>query len=297
MSEKMHKAGFVNIIGLPNAGKSTLMNALIGEKLSIVTPKAQTTRHRVMGIVSGDDFQLVYSDTPGFIKPHYAMHKAMVRYIENAIEDGDVILLVIDASSSEMIDEELLALLKNINTPLIIVINKIDLSNQNKIEFLVESMHNRFNKAMIIPVSALYNANLDMLFKNLISLLPESPPYFSKDELTDKSIRFFVSEIIREKIFLNYHKELPYCTEVIVEQFLENEKPLRINATIYVARDTQKGIIIGNKGSAIKNLGIQARKDIEEMIGQHIFLDISVKVSKNWRDSPMQLKRFGFTEI
>lgn len=296
MSENNHRAGFVNIIGLPNAGKSTLMNALIGEKLSIVSSKAQTTRHRVMGIFSGDDFQLVYSDTPGFMKPHYALHKAMIKYVEAAIEDGDVILLVVDASSSEQ-DEDLLNLLESINVPLIIVINKIDLSDQNKIEILVNKWHQRFAKALIIPVSALYKANLEMLLKNLISLLPESPPYFSKDELTDKSLRFFVSEIIREKIFLNYQKEIPYCTEVIVEQFLEKEKPIRINAVIYVMRDTQKGIIIGNKGSAIKKIGIEARKDIEEMLGEHIFLDLAVKVSKNWRENPIQLKRFGFKEI
>lgn len=296
MQEKTHRAGFVNIIGLPNAGKSTLMNALTGEKLSIVTSKAQTTRHRVMGIVSGEDFQLIYSDTPGFIKPYYAMHKAMIKYIEAAIEDGDVILLVIDASSPQQ-EEELLSLLQNITVPLLIVINKIDLSDQSNIENIVNQWHERFPKALIIPVSALYKANLDILFKKLISLLPESPPYFPKDELTDRSLRFFVSEIIREKIFLYYQKEIPYCTEVIIEQFLEKEKPIRINAVIYVARETQKGIIIGNKGSAIKKVGIEARKDIENMLGEHIFLDLAVKVSKNWRENPTQLKRFGFKEI
>jgi len=293
MEEKKHRAGYVNIIGMPNVGKSTLMNALVGEKLSIVTSKAQTTRHRIMGIVNGEDFQLVYSDTPGYMKPHYKLHKAMLNYVEAALEDGDVIMLVIDATS-ENHDEDLLALLKGINVPLLIVINKMDLSDQQKIEEQVNYWHERFSEAIIIPVSALYKANLDTLFNKLISLLPVSPSYFPKDELTDRSLRFFVSEIIREKIFLNYQKEIPYCTEVIVEKFLEHEKPVMISAIIYVARDTQKGIVIGNKGAALKKVGTAARKDIEDMIGQHVYLELFVKVSKNWRENPMQLKRFGF---
>ncbi len=294
--KKNHKAGFVNIIGMPNAGKSTLMNALTGEKLSIVTSKVQTTRHRVMGIVNGDDFQLVYSDTPGFVKPHCVLHKAMLKYIEIAIEDGDIILYIVDASSSNQ-DKDLLKLLENIKIPLFIVINKIDLSNQNTIETMVEYWHIQFPEAFIIPVSALYKANLDVLFNNLIKLLPESPPYFPKDELTNKSLRFFVSEIIREKIFLNYYKEIPYCTEVIIEQFLENENLVKINAVIYVEKESQKAIILGDKGSAIKKIGIESRKDIEKMIDNHVYLDIAVKVSKKWRDNPIQLKRFGFTEL
>ncbi|HRS54281.1 MAG TPA: GTPase Era [Bacteroidales bacterium] len=293
MTQKEHKAGFVNIIGMPNVGKSTLMNAMVGEKLSIITPKAQTTRHRILGILNGDNFQIIYSDTPGLIKPHYKLHKAMIKYIESALEDADIILLVID-STNDKVEESFLTSLKNTDKSIVIAINKVDLINDIELELLTKKWNKEFTEAFIIPISALHKANLNILFNKLIELLPFSPPYFPKDELTDKSIRFFVSEIIREKIFLNYHKEVPYCTEVVIERFAENENPIKINATIYVARESQKAIILGKGGKAIKKIGIEARKEIEEMLEKHIYLDLTVKVNKNWRDNLVQLKRLGY---
>jgi len=288
-----HKAGFVSIIGYPNVGKSTLMNALLGERLSIITPKAQTTRHRIMGIFSGDDYQVVYSDTPGVIDPRYKLHKAMMSAVFSAIDDADVILLVTEPGN-DFHNLDILTKLKECAVPVIIVVNKIDLGNMESLESGVARWMNLMPDATVLPVSALHKLNLDQVFKSIINQLPESQPFYPKDELTDRSQRFFVSEIIREKILLNFSQEIPYSTEVAVESFTEEDRLTRIAATIFVARDTQKGIILGHQGSAIKKLGSDARKDIEAFLDKHIFLELRVKVSKDWREDERALKRFGY---
>lgn len=288
-----HKAGFVNIIGKPNVGKSTLMNALVGEKLSIITYKAQTTRHRILGIVSSDDFQIVYSDTPGILDPHYKLHSSMMKYVEGSIEDADVFLYVAEVGERNPIQKTI----DNINktgSPILMLINKIDKVNEADLPAELEFWQGVFPSAIVIPVSALHNANLDKVFEKIIELLPESPAYYPKDELTDKSMRFIVSEIIREKIFLTYKQEIPYSTEVIVESFKEEEKITRIMATIYIARDSQKGILIGHQGKSLKKVGTEARLDIEKFLKTKVFLELHVKVSKDWRDNQTQLKRFGY---
>ena len=290
-----HKAGFVNIIGNPNVGKSTIMNALVGEKLAITTAKAQTTRHRLIGIVNGKDFQIVYSDTPGIVDPHYKLHQYMMKFVETAIIDADVFLFVTEVDDKE-INEAILNKIIESEIPIVVAINKIDLSDQPRVVELIQQWQEKIPRAKIIPVSAIKNFNLDTVLKSLKENLPENPPYFPKDELTDKTQRFFVSEIIREKILLNYQKEIPYSAEVAVEAFKEEEKITRIMATIFVARDSQKGIIIGHQGSAIKKLGTDARKDIEEFVGQKVFLELSVKVVKDWRDKDTHLKRFGYIQ-
>ncbi len=290
-----HKAGFVNIIGNPNVGKSTIMNALVGEKLAITTAKAQTTRHRLMGIVNGKDFQIVYSDTPGIVDPHYKLHQYMMKFVETAIIDADVFLFVTEVDDKE-INEAILNKIIESEIPIVVAINKIDLSDQPRVVELIQQWQEKIPRAKVIPVSAIKNFNLDTVLKSLKENLPENPPYFPKDELTDKTQRFFVSEIIREKILLNYQKEIPYSAEVAVEAFKEEEKITRIMATIFVARDSQKGIIIGHQGSAIKKLGTDARKDIEEFVGQKVFLELSVKVVKDWRDKDTHLKRFGYIQ-
>ncbi|MFA4851250.1 MAG: GTPase Era [Bacteroidales bacterium] len=288
-----HKAGFVNIIGNPNVGKSTLMNALIGEKLSIITPKAQTTRHRIMGIVSEEDYQIVFSDTPGILEPHYKLHESMIKFVESTFEDADLFLLVteIDENFNNKI---VLEKLDKSNIPVIVLINKIDLSDQPAVEAKLSEWKQKLPKAEIMPISALKKFNLEKIMSAVISFLPENPPYFSKEELTDKPEKFFVAEIIREKIFLYYQKEIPYCAEVLIDSFKEEEVIFKIRAIIYVARESQKGIVIGNKGAALKKVGTMARKDMETFLQKKVYLELFVKVSKDWRDSEPQLKKFGY---
>ncbi len=290
----VHKAGFVNIIGYPNVGKSTLMNALVGQKLSIITSKAQTTRHRIMGIVNSDDFQIVYSDTPGIVKnPSYKMHEYMNSYIETALIDADIILLVVEMGQ-EFEQQEVIDKISQAKIPVIVVINKIDLSNQEAVVEQIENWKTALNAAEVIPVSALENFNVESVFNSILDKLPESPPYFSKEEFTDRSMRFFVSEMIREKILINYKKEIPYSVEVTVDEYKEDTKLIKISAHIYTARETQKAIILGNQGKAIKKVGTQARKDIEDFVGKKVFLELTVKTTKDWRDSENSLKRFGY---
>jgi GTPase len=288
-----HKAGFVNIIGNPNVGKSTLMNALIGEKLSIITKKAQTTRHRIMGIVNGDDFQIVYSDTPGIIKPKYLLQDSMMKLIGMALEDADIFLLVTEINEN-FDNEEILDRLRKANIPVIIALNKIDLSNQEFVNEKIKAWKEKLPEAEVIPVCAAKKFNTESVFQTIIEHLPESPPYFAKDELTDKPQRFFVAEIIREKILMHYKKEIPYSVEVQVESFKEEEKIIHIRTLIYVERETQKIIIIGEGGKALKNIGIKARKDIEEFLGKQVYLEMFVKVDKDWRNNKRELKRFGY---
>jgi len=290
----MHKAGFVNIIGNPNVGKSTLMNSLVGEKLSIITSKAQTTRHRILGIVNGEDFQLVLSDTPGVIKPSYELQSSMMDFVKTAINDADIIIYMIEIGESSLKDENLFNKIKSSSIPVILLINKIDLSNQEELENQVDEWKTKLPNAEIFPISALKKFQVDNLLQRLIELLPECPPYFPKDQLTDKPERFFVNEIIREKILLNYNKEIPYSVEILTEEFKEDEKIIRIRSVIMVERDSQKGIIIGHKGSALKKVGIKSRKDLETFFGKQIHIELFVKVNKNWRNNKNQLKRFGY---
>lgn len=289
------KSGFVNILGNPNVGKSTIMNALVGEKLSIITSKVQTTRHRIMGIVNGDDFQIVYSDTPGILIPRYRLQEAMMSFVDSALVDADVIIYVTDVTElhpSAAYLEKIVAT----KIPLIVVINKIDLSNQESLGALVEQWHTSLPEVAIIPVSALNNFNLDSLLQNILKYLPEAPPYFPQDQLSDKYDRFFASEILREKILLNYQKEVPYSVEVEIESFKESEQMISIGAVIHVARDSQKGILIGHKGVMLKRIGSEARKDMEQFWGKKIFLELYVKVTKDWRDKPQILQKFGYIE-
>jgi GTP-binding protein Era len=289
-----HKAGYVNILGHPNVGKSTLMNLLIGEKLSIITSKAQTTRHRILGIVNGDDYQIVYSDTPGILKPHYKLHKSMMKFVDSALQDADVFLYMTEVGENNF-EEDVIRKIQQSGKPLILIINKVDLAKPEEAENKVMFWKNQFPEAEVIPVSAMLNYNVEKVKDTVLQLLPENPPYFEKDdELSDRPLRFFISEIIREKIFLQFTKEVPYSTEVVVESFKESEKITVIAATIFVERETQKAIILGHKGAAIKKLGMSARKDIEEFIGSRVYLDLSVKVSDDWREDERQLKRFGY---
>ncbi|MCB2209021.1 MAG: GTPase Era [Bacteroidetes bacterium] len=289
-----HKAGFVNIIGYPNVGKSTLMNALVGEKLSIITSKAQTTRHRIMGIVNGDNFQIVYSDTPGIVKdPSYKMHEYMNQYIESALIDADVILLMHETGQL-FGEDDILERISKANIPVMVIINKIDLSDQESVVKEMEHWASKLPDAQIIPISAIKNFNIAKVFDEILTLIPESPPFFPKDELSDRSVRFFVSEIIREKVFTNYKKEVPYAVEVAVDEYKEEPKLVRISATIFVDRESQKAIILGHQGKSIKKVGTEARKDIEEFIQNKVFLEITVKVNKDWREKENMLKRFGY---
>jgi len=289
----IHKAGFVNIIGNPNVGKSTLMNALSGEKLSIITPKAQTTRHRIMGIVNGEDFQIVYSDTPGIVNPHYKLHQSMMHFVESALLDADVFLYVTEFGETGF-DEQIVGRIREAGKPLLLLINKIDLASHEEVYQKISFWHEAIPDAEILPVSALKHVNTDKLVEKLIGMLPENPPYFPKDELTDRPLRFFVSEIIREKIFLQFQKEVPYSCEVIVNEFKEQQPVIKIAASIYVARESQKAILLGHQGKAIKRLGTEARKDIEAFIDNKVFLELTIKVSKDWRDDERQLRRFGY---
>ena len=289
-----HKAGFVNIIGYPNVGKSTLMNALVGEKLSIITSKAQTTRHRIMGIVNGEDFQIIYSDTPGIVKdPSYKMHEYMNQYIESALIDADVILLMNEAGQ-QFEEDEIIDRIKKSSVPVIVIINKIDHSNQEDIFVEIDYWKLKLPDAEVIPISATRKFNISKVFDEILDLIPENPPFFPKDELTDRSVRFFVSEIIREKVFTNYKKEVPYAVEVSVDEYKEEPKLVRISTTIFVDRESQKAIILGHQGKSIKKVGTEARKDIEEFIQNKVFLEITVKVNKDWREKESVLKRFGY---
>ena len=291
--EKRHKAGFVNIVGNPNVGKSTLMNALVGEQLSIITSKAQTTRHRIMGIVNGEDFQIVYSDTPGIVNPHYKLHESMMGFVDSALQDADLFLLVTEVGET-LKNQETLQIIIQSNIPIILVINKIDTSNQETILNKIAYWQNQIPRATIIPASATEKFNIDKIFDKIMELLPENPPYFPKDELTDKSMRFFVSEIIREKILLHYQKEIPYSTEVVVESYKEEDGIDKISVMIYTERESQKAIIIGHEGKSLKKVGSEARKDIEEFTGKKCFLQLHVKVLKDWRNSENALRRFGY---
>ena len=290
----MHKAGFVNIVGNPNVGKSTLMNQLVGERISIATFKAQTTRHRIMGIVNTDDMQIVFSDTPGVLKPNYKMQEMMLAFSESALADADVLLYVTDVVENPEKNMDFLEKVKKMTIPVLLLINKIDESDQNKLGDIVEKWHSLLPNAEILPISAKNKFGVDMLLKRIKELLPESPAFFDKDQLTDKPARFFVSEIIREKILLYYDKEIPYSVEVRVERFKEDEKRIHINAVIYVERDSQKGIIIGHQGIALKKVNTEARKALEKFFNKRIFLETFVKVDKDWRSSQKELDAFGY---
>jgi len=292
----MHRAGFVNIVGNPNVGKSTLMNVLVGERLSIITSKAQTTRHRIMGIVNGEDFQIVYSDTPGVLKPNYKLQEQMLEFSRSALVDADVLLYVTDVQDTPDKNAEFLEKVKRLaqKTKVFLIINKIDLTTQDTLERLVDYWHKQLPEAQIYPISAQERFGVDTLFAAIKDALPECPPFFDKDQLTDKPARFFVDEIIREKILLNYDKEIPYSVEVEVESYIEEENLIRISAIIFVERDSQKGIIIGKAGSALKRVGSQARKDIEAFFGKQVFLQLFVKVDRDWRSSQSRLRHYGY---
>jgi GTPase len=291
-----HKAGFVNIIGNPNVGKSTLMNALVGERISIITSKAQTTRHRIMGIVNGEDFQICYSDTPGMLKPNYKLQEKMMRFVDTAIIDADVVLFVTDINDPNEIPENYFSQLKNLQIPILHVINKLDTSSQEVLERKIEFWKNLLPNSEIIPASALKKFNTSYIFDRIVAVLPESEAYYDKDQLTDKSERFFVSEIIREKILLFYDKEVPYSVEIVVEDFKEKPEITVIRAVILVSRESQKPIIIGEQGKAIKKLGTESRKDIEKFLDKKVFLDLNVKVDPDWRNNELRLKRMGYAE-
>ena len=294
MGEKKHRAGFVNIIGNPNVGKSTLMNALVGEKLSIVTAKAQTTRHRIMGIVNGEGYQIVYSDTPGILKPNYRLQQSMMNFVDTAIGDADIILYVTDVVEKGDKNAEYIEKLRNIMCPVILVINKIDISTQEQVRQLMDWWHEQLPQAVIYPASAQEKFNLENIFDAIIEHLPVSPPWYDKDVFTDKNLRFFASEIIREKILLNYSQEIPYSCEVSVEEFKEGAERYDISAVIYVIRESQKGIIIGKGGAALKKVGTQARIEMEDFFQKKVFLRLFVKTDPDWRENKKELKRFGY---
>lgn len=290
----MHKSGFVNIIGNPNVGKSTLMNALVGEKLSIITSKAQTTRHRILGIVNDEEHQIVFSDTPGFVDPKYKMHEGMMSFVRSALTDADVLLFMVEVHEKELKYQEILEKLKNTDIPILVLINKIDLVDQPFLEEKVAYWQAILPKAKIFPLSALHQFNVDQIMLEIKSQLPESPPFYDKDQLTDKPEKFFVAEIIREKILLHYKKEIPYSCEVMVEEFKEEPTIVRIRAIIMVIRDSQKGIIIGHQGKDLKVVGTMARKEMEVFLGKKVFLELYVKVNKDWRNNERQLRNFGY---
>ncbi len=292
----MHKAGFVNIIGNPNVGKSTLMNAFVGEKLSIITSKAQTTRHRILGIVNGDDFQVVLSDTPGIIKPAYELQSSMMDFVKSAFDDADVLIYMVEIGEKELKDEAFFNKITNSKIPVLLLLNKIDTSNQEQLEEQAALWQDKVPNAEFFPISALEGFNVKEVFDRIFELLPESPPFYPKDQLTDKPERFFVNESIREKILMHYKKEIPYAVEVETEEFFEEENIIRMRSVIMVERETQKGIIIGHKGSALKRVGVEARKDLEKFFGKQVHLELYVKVNKNWRSNANQLKRFGYNQ-
>ncbi|WP_291866773.1 GTPase Era [Maribacter sp.] len=291
-----HKAGFVNIIGNPNVGKSTLMNAFVGEKLSIITSKAQTTRHRILGIVNGDDFQVILSDTPGIIKPAYELQNSMMDFVKSAFEDADVLLYMVEIGEQALKDEKFFEKIKSSKIPVLLLLNKIDVTEQEIIEEQVQYWQEQLPTVEIHLISALQNFNVTGVFERIIELLPASPAYYPKDQLTDKPERFFVNETIREKILMHYKKEIPYSVEIETEEFFEDEDIIRMRAVIMVERDSQKGIIIGHKGSALKRVGVESRKDLEKFFGKQVHLELYVKVNKNWRSDSRQLKRFGYNK-
>ena len=294
INTSMHKSGFVNIIGNPNVGKSTLMNALVGERLSIITSKAQTTRHRILGIVNGDDFQIVFSDTPGILKPSYKLQESMMKFVEGAVSDADVVLYVTDTVEQSDRANDTLEKIRRSGLPTLLVINKIDQTTPEKLDALVDKWHEILPDATIVPVSARERFNLEGLFNLILERLPEGEPFYDKDTLTDKNLRFFASEIIREKILRNYDKEIPYSCEIAIDSYKEEPTIDRIAATIYVLRDSQKGILIGHKGERLKKIGCLAREDMEEFLGKKVYLELFVKVNENWRDNERQLKQFGY---
>ena len=291
-----HKAGFVNIIGNPNVGKSTLMNAFVGEKLSIITPKAQTTRHRILGIVNQEEYQIVFSDTPGIIKPAYELQSSMMDFVKSALDDADILVYMVEVGEKELKNEAFFNKIIHSEIPVILLLNKIDKSSQDEVEEKVNYWKEKVPNAFVYVISALERFNIDSLFEKIVELLPEGPPYYPKDQLTDKPERFFVNEKIREKILIHYKKEIPYSVEVETEEFIEEENIVRIRSVIMVERDTQKGIIIGHKGSAIKRVGAEARKDLERFFQKKVFIELYVKVNKNWRSDKNQLKRFGYNQ-
>ncbi|MEH6537615.1 MAG: GTPase Era [Psychroserpens sp.] len=290
----MHKAGFVNIIGNPNVGKSTLMNAFIGEKLSIITSKAQTTRHRILGIVNGEDFQVILSDTPGIIKPAYELQESMMDFVKSAFDDADVLIYMVEIGEQELKDEAFFKKITSSKIPVLLLLNKIDKSDQAQLESQVALWSSKVPNAEIFPISALEGFNVKEVFSRIIELLPMSPAFYPKDQLTDKPERFFVNETIREKILMHYKKEIPYAVEIDTEEFFEEDTIIRMRSVIMVERETQKGIIIGHKGSALKRVGIESRKDLEKFFGKQVHLELYVKVNKNWRSNQRQLKRFGY---
>ncbi len=289
-----HKAGFVNILGHPNVGKSTLMNCLMNEKLSIITSKAQTTRHRILGIMNGNDYQIVYSDTPGIVKPHYKLHESMMKFVQTALQDADVFIYLTEVGENNF-DESVIEKIKLSGKPLLFVINKVDTIEAAQVDIKINYWKQQLPDAVILPVSAKLKFNIDALVDQVLKVLPENPPYYPKDdELSDRPLRFFISEMIREKIFMFYKQEIPYSTEVVVDSYKEKAGLVAISATIFVERDTQKGILLGHKGAAIKKLGTESRKEIEAFIESKVFLELSIKVSSDWRENPNQLKRFGY---
>ena len=292
----MHKSGFINIIGNPNVGKSTLMNCLVGEKLSIITSKAQTTRHRILGIVNGDNFQLIFSDTPGIIKPTYELQNSMMEFVKSALDDADILLYMVEIGEKSIKDIEVHNKINNLKVPVIILLNKIDLSDQQQLEIEINNWSKMYPNSDVYPISALNNFNIEKLINRIIELIPESPAYFPKDQLTDKPERFFVNEKLREKILLYYDKEIPYSVEVVTEEFKEEESIIKIRSKILVERESQKGIIIGHKGVALKKIGTKARLDLENFFGKKVFIELHVKVSKNWRSNTGELKKFGYKE-
>ncbi len=291
---KKHKAGFVNIIGNPNVGKSTLMNAFVGEKLSIITSKAQTTRHRILGIVNGEDFQMILSDTPGIIKPAYELQNAMMDFVKSAFEDADVLIYMVEIGEKALKDEHFFEKIKNSKIPVLLLLNKIDTADQALLEEQVQYWQEQLPEAELHPISALTNFNIKNVFERIVALLPEAPPYYPKDQLTDRPERFFVNETIREKILKHYKKEIPYAVEIETESFHEDEKIIRIGAVIMVERNSQKGILIGHKGSALKRVGVEARRDLEQFFNKQVHIELYVKVNKNWRSDSKQLRRFGY---
>jgi len=291
-----HKAGFVNIIGNPNVGKSTLMNAFVGERLSIITSKAQTTRHRILGIVNGDDFQILFSDTPGIIKPAYELQASMMDFVKSAFEDADILIYMVEIGETALKDEAFFNRITNSEVPVLLLLNKIDLSSQEEVEEKVIYWQEKVPNALIYPISALRNFNVETIFEKIVELLPESPAFYPKDQLTDKPERFFVNEAIREKILIHYKKEIPYAVEIETEEFFEEKNIIKIRSIIMVERDSQKGIIIGHKGAGLKRVGSEARKDLEKFFGKKIYLELYVKVNKNWRNNIKQLRKFGYKE-
>ncbi len=294
MTPEKHQAGFVNIIGKPNVGKSTLMNILVGERLSIISSKAQTTRHRILGLANSENYQIVFSDTPGMLKPQYELHKNMMSFVNISLEDADVILFVTDLYETDEEIEEIITKINQSGIPVLLIINKIDLAKEGQLEAVTEYWTSRIKSSVVIPISAGEKFNTDKILQEILERLPEHPAFYDKEELTDRSERFFASEIIREKIFKNYKKEIPYSSEVNIEEFYVKNKVIRIRATIYVERDSQKGIIIGDKGKALKKVGIEAREELEKFFGKQVFLETFVKVESDWRKNKLKLKKFGY---